>query len=472
MKKRIKRNTKHLLYFLPYPTFIISIFKKGKKFYKCIHCKSLFPTKFRLSRHLRAKILSKKRKFSKNNQITNPQKDEKQNLNIDIQYSDFFHYEQELLSKKQQSCIIKLDTSQEGKGKNNKNKLIDDTEKKNESEFINIYNKKISKRNCCIGEGYFSIVYSCYSENNKGLVALKYSKKKGNELRFESIILKKMSEIHGVPIFIDFINEINEKILVHNLFGPTIEKLFWFCGKNFDDKTILQIGIDSIKILKNIHLSGVVHRDIKPSNICYGFFSSKNNKFNKSITIIDFGLSKINKRIINRKYNLQKKDYFIGTLIFASNAALYGFEQYPKDDLESLFYTLIYLKNGTLPWINSNAETNLEYLKEILRIRNNISLNELFKGFPLEIKYIFKALKNLSINETPDYDVYIKNMENALNSLYTENKTDDYKFIWQKKFRQIISDFKNLKISEEQLMKIAFLKKGYPINIEEYLNLL
>lgn len=101
--------------------------------------------------------------------------------------------------------------------------------------------------------------------------------------------------------------------------------------------------------------------------------------------IIDFGLSKTFNTKNIRNYSLKKANYFKGTLIFASNSALYGYEQIPKYDLESLFYTLIYLKNVTLPWINNNSKISSEYLKDIIRIRNNISLDELFKGFPNEM---------------------------------------------------------------------------------------
>ena len=54
------------------------------------------------------------------------------------------------------------------------------------------------------------------------------------------------------------------------------------------------------------------------------------------------------------------------------------------------------------------------------RIRNNISVDELFKDFPIEMKFIFKSLKNWSINDIPDYEIYIRNLENALND-YIQN---------------------------------------------------
>lgn len=43
---------------------------------------------------------------------------------------------------------------------------------------------------------------------------------------------------------------------------------------------------------------------------------------------------------------------FIGTTRYASIAAHKGFELGRKDDLESLFYVLIYLIKAKLPWQN------------------------------------------------------------------------------------------------------------------------
>lgn len=88
------------------------------------------------------------------------------------------------------------------------------------------------------------------------------------------------------------------------------------------------------------------------------------------------------------------------------------------------------MKNGNLPWINNKAKHNLAYLEEILNIINNLTLDELFRGFPKEMKFIFKSIMKLSINEIPDYDIYIKNLENSLNEISKQSKIDDNNFIW------------------------------------------
>lgn len=68
--------------------------------------------------------------------------------------------------------------------------------------------------------------------------------------------------------------------------------------------------------------------------------------------LVDFGLSK---RFVDfktkRQVPIKEVNSFIGTPYFASIAAHKQVEQFRKDDLESIGYTLIYLVKGSLPWM-------------------------------------------------------------------------------------------------------------------------
>lgn len=63
--------------------------------------------------------------------------------------------------------------------------------------------------------------------------------------------------------------------------------MFQKCGKHFDLKTTVMIGLQIIDRLEYIHTMKFVHRDIKPENFLLGTYE----KCGK-IYIIDFGLSK------------------------------------------------------------------------------------------------------------------------------------------------------------------------------------
>lgn len=57
----------------------------------------------------------------------------------------------------------------------------------------------------------------------------------------------------------------------------------------------------------------------------------------------------------------------MGTARYCSIAAHEGLEQFPKDDLESLGYILVYLATGTLPWKTvpgNKEEDKFKFIKE------------------------------------------------------------------------------------------------------------
>lgn len=86
-----------------------------------------------------------------------------------------------------------------------------------------------------------------------------------------------------------------------------------------------------------------MHRDLKPDNILLG------NKYDShSIYLIDFGLANSYKKNNEKARKIYQS--IIGTAKYCPIASHLGLEQYPKDDLESLGYVLLYLVRGAVPW--------------------------------------------------------------------------------------------------------------------------
>eukprot|EP00929_Paragymnodinium_shiwhaense_P015536 TRINITY_DN12363_c0_g1_i3.p1 TRINITY_DN12363_c0_g1~~TRINITY_DN12363_c0_g1_i3.p1 ORF type:complete len:265 (+),score=64.81 TRINITY_DN12363_c0_g1_i3:184-978(+) len=76
------------------------------------------------------------------------------------------------------------------------------------------------------------------------------------------------------------------KVLVMDLLGPCLKKLFKNCGYAFSLKTALLLGRQMVDCLEAVHLSGVVHRDLKPQNFLLGLEEQA-----EQVYIIDFGLA-------------------------------------------------------------------------------------------------------------------------------------------------------------------------------------
>ena len=320
-----------------------------------------------------------------------------------------------------------------------------------------------------LGEGHFGAVFFAKSKESKIFYALKISKNHSVELINESKLLKSLKNVKGVPIIFGGSNHENKNVIIETLMGPSIENLHFFCNNKFSESTVLLIALNLIKILKNIHEIGIIHRDLKPSNICFGHFSGNNNKFIKSLNIIDFGLAK---RFTPKNFrNAKPKNigHFVGSYFFASTSALMGIEQYPKDEMESIFYIMAFLKNGSLPWIKNKVKDLNIFKQEIIKSREETYSDLLFKGFSKEIVFMYKILKIASPYEKIDYDMFISIFENLLKKINKSNSLSNIKYDWEIKLKKIYENYKKLKIDREELLKVAFLKRGYDFGLDEFL---
>ena len=103
--------------------------------------------------------------------------------------------------------------------------------------------------------------------------------------------------------------------------------------------------------MEYFHARQFVHRDIKPDNFILGSGSKAD-----TVYLIDYGLSKM---YIDPKtgQHIPFKDgkALTGTARYASLNTHLGYEQARRDDMEALAYVLIYLVNGSLPWMGKNA---------------------------------------------------------------------------------------------------------------------
>lgn len=183
--------------------------------------------------------------------------------------------------------------------------------------------------------------------------------------------------------------------LYMSLFGPSISS---FAGK-LSNTMIAKIAIRLISILKSVHTAGYIHRDIKPDNI---LLSRENPKKFDALMLVDFGIAtEVTETCMPTKM-------FVGTLQFQSIAAHNKLSQSPKDDLESLVYTLVYLKNGKLPWgVNKNLPKDKKR-QMVLNCKKKTTDEQLCKDMPREFLVLAKYVNNMSFNEEAPYDDFIK----------------------------------------------------------------
>jgi len=228
-------------------------------------------------------------------------------------------------------------------------------------------------------------------------------------LKNESIIYQYLSNTSGIPSIKWYGRDEENYYMVISLLGKSLQEI-----KNkhklFSLKSTLLIGIKIITLLKTIHEKGLLHRDVKPDN----FLFALNN--NKEIYIIDFGFcrSYINHET-NKHISIKKTNNLIGTQTYASINAHDYIELSRRDDIESLFYMLIYFCCGSLEWQNINIDTNNtsdknQFIKQMkIKMIEKPSTN-----IPSPIIKCMKLVRLLAFEEKPNYSEYIKILESTL----------------------------------------------------------
>ena len=214
----------------------------------------------------------------------------------------------------------------------------------------------------------------------------------------------------GVPRLKIFGKEHGINYMVIQLLGKTVID-------NNNSIDVINIGIQIIDIIRDIHSRGVIHRDIKPDNILY----SLNTK--EQIYLIDFGLSLCYKDKNGRHISQRNSREIIGSINFISVNIHKGISSSRRDDIISIYYLLVYLIVGDLPWnINKMKETKIEKMyNNVFKMKQNINLLSKY-GIHENIYKMYEHCLELNYSDEPDYDYLCRLLKGIdLNNLKTSS---------------------------------------------------
>ena len=274
-----------------------------------------------------------------------------------------------------------------------------------------------------IGKGSFGSVFLGKNIQQNDFVAIKIESKNQTDtiLERETYILYSLKGF-GIPEVITYGQNIKYNILIQELLGKSLDKIFFEKNRKFSMKDCCMLGIQILDRLEFIHSKYIIHRDIKADNFLIGLK-------NKSIIyIIDFGLAKqykSKKTGKHVKYVINKK--WSGTSRFASANTLRGVEPSRRDDLESFCYLMLYLMKGSLPWDNINEETEINEILIIYKMKQYMTPEMLFRDLPVEMIKLFKYCKNLEFEQKPNYK-YLRSL--FISILTNIGEKNDLHFCW------------------------------------------
>jgi serine/threonine protein kinase len=248
-----------------------------------------------------------------------------------------------------------------------------------------------------IGEGAFGKIYAGINKNTGEEVAVKIERCcDSSPLRNEARIYTALRGIKGIPMMRSWGTEGKFNYLAIDLLGESLEQRRISYGGKMDVKYVMEIGIQMLERIRDIHQRGLIHRDVKPGNFIFGTRNSEQN----IIYVIDFGLTKV--YFHNNKHILLKRGRsMLGTARFASLNVHDGLSPSRRDDIESLGYIIVYLLMGELPWQHVDGED-----VSMVTMKRSEGLWELLRecGVSSQVILFMKYSRGLRYAETPDYD--------------------------------------------------------------------
>uniref|UniRef100_A0A5S6QIZ7 Protein kinase domain-containing protein n=1 Tax=Trichuris muris TaxID=70415 RepID=A0A5S6QIZ7_TRIMR len=258
-----------------------------------------------------------------------------------------------------------------------------------------------------IGSGGFGSVYEVSDGVEGGKKSsLKVQHEAESSLLTEVRVLKKLEHsAHACKIF--SWGQIGSlKFIIMSLLGNDLSVLRELApGNKFSLSTTLRVGCQMIEAIRDVHEVGYIHRDIKPENFAIGYQCD----LIRTIYILDFGLSR---RYRSRRGNVRRPrpcPGFNGTTRYASIYAHCNMEQGRRDDLIAMFYTIVEIYLGTLPW-EAFDDDNLT----CLAIKRSLVLEKRLANAPRAFLKVKDYLSSLEYADRPDYDWLMLQLQLAM----------------------------------------------------------
>lgn len=251
-----------------------------------------------------------------------------------------------------------------------------------------------------------------------------------------------------IPKLYDFYpNKDNPSFLIQQLLGSSIDTVFKMCNRKFSIMTSLILVQQMINIIQKLHENGIIHRNLNPTKFLFGKEETdailskmikKEININPSsqLYLVDYSEAKIFLKDANLNYKENHiefkdriRDFSFTNKYFSSIWAELKMEQSRRDDLYSIFYIMIYLLIGKLPWIGirgKNKEDKREKIRNLKLCLSNFELcQKANKIIENELELFIFYINGLSFEDEPNYN-YLNQLIDKMKKIIYNSKNMDY----------------------------------------------
>ncbi len=313
--------------------------------------------------------------------------------------------------------------------KNKKTSLLKGGEELKTDTIINVKNTRyvLVKK---LGEGAFGSVWKAFNKEKDEYVALKFLGKDDTQMEKFDVLNTK----NGSPYILSLCGEVGkynktDYVLSLDLMGYSLQDLLNENNKKnstykVNTYTIAAIGYYMTCALEYLCSINQIHRDMKPDNIlldehvrnriCLADFGLLNNAAFIKYTNTELDTTLDPNSVFPHRKLSEIAKYCSGNV--SGTTSFFSLQQYKNncqtfwDDLESLLYILLYLRDGKRPFLDIIKMSN----EKIEQINNELNTNiKRLENGDIWSKYMEMSLKDeyLNMNELglqeEDYEKYI-----------------------------------------------------------------
>ncbi|PXF40383.1 Casein kinase I isoform beta [Gracilariopsis chorda] len=183
-------------------------------------------------------------------------------------------------------------------------------------------------------------------------------------------------------------------------------------------ETVLYLSVKAFKMVEELHSVGVLHGLISPRKIMTGSSPSKEEEL--YIVGFRYSVNLVTHPIPSKTLPIMETMFASLTLHEVGHATMTG-------DLESLFFSMVFLYKGTLPW-SSYCDGIGKFcvhgtMHPLYKAKKAMSSKELLEGLPDCFVDAFRQIRCTPHFELPSYQRIYQPLEDYLTSKFPQKKS-------------------------------------------------